>query len=146
MIKCYFGAFPHSLKILSNGIFKLTSHPHLPIQEDLSTFLSDTKNHWSISKDHLFLKVHLSIHNKNLPFSSLRPSWPNLLRPHPKIAPERVSTKLWAPPAATCMKGIPSKDLIRCGEPCFLQSMPKPNWPYLFCPQQKTSLAIKQKS
>lgn len=124
MIKWYFLVFwpsQHALKILlSNEICKLTSHPHLHIRKDLGKFLSDTKNHWSISKDHLFLEIHLSTNNENLPFSSLRPSWPNLLRPHPKIAPERVSTKLWAPPAATCMKGIPSKDLISCGEACFL--------------------------
>lgn len=34
-----------------------------------------------------FIKIYL-------PLSSLRPSCPNLLRPHPKMAPERVSTKL----------------------------------------------------
>lgn len=67
-------------------------------------------------------KAFQNVKPMRLPLSSLRPSCPNLLRPQPKTAPERVSAKLCAPPAAIWAKGIPSKDFISCGEGCFFNS------------------------
>lgn len=62
-----------------------------------------------------------------IPRSSLSPSCPELFFPQPNTAPERDRAKLWAPPAATWAKGIPSRDLTRCGLAWEGHSFPKPN-------------------
>lgn len=73
----------------------------------------------------------------HLPSSSLSPSWPALFMPQPKTAPERERAKLWAPPAATCANGIPSRDLTLCGLAWDGNSFPRPSCPWLFFPHVK---------
>ena len=80
-----------------------------------------------------------------LPLLSLMPNWPNLLRPHPNTAPDRVSTKLWAPPAAICANGIPSRDWMTLGEALLLPTDPNPSCPYLFWPQEYTLPPVGKK-
>lgn len=69
-----------------------------------------------------------------LPFSSLRPSCPELFFPQANTAPERDKAKLWKPPAVTWANGIPSKDFTRCGLDWEVNPCPRPSWPWLFWP------------
>lgn len=79
------------------------------------------------------------------PLVSLRPSWPNLFRPQPNTAPERVMAKLWAPPADSCAKGMPCKDCMIWGVEILDPCIPSPSCPNWFWPQEKTWPPIKRK-
>lgn len=72
------------------------------------------------------------------PLMSFRPSWPNLLRPQPNTAPERVSAKLWAPPADIWAKGMPWREWMIWGVAMLCPLVPSPSCPYRFWPQEKT--------
>lgn len=79
------------------------------------------------------------------PLLSLRPSWPNLFRPQPNTAPERVRAKLWAPPADIWAKGIPCRDWMIWGVEMLCPFIPSPSCPYRFWPQEKTWPPMKRK-
>lgn len=75
----------------------------------------------------------------------LRASCPALLLPQPNEVPESDRAKLWAPPAATCASGIPSRDLTLCGLAWEGNSFPRPSCPWLFFPHENTWPSAKAK-
>lgn len=76
-----------------------------------------------------------------VPFTSTlsSPSWPDLLAPQQYTRPGRVRNRVCVAPAEIWVTATPVRAVTRTGVYCSDTSFPRPSWPWLFKPHEKTS-------